>query len=193
MIDLHDNEKIVVVARRHWYVFASEIATMILGIVPILLILVFKEEIYFYGEKYLSYAEISNVLIFLCAGWLLVLWMKFFMAFTNYYLDVLVITNQRVIDIDQIGLFARDIATAPLENAQDIKIEMIGLLPTMLRFGNLHFQTAGMDKEIVIRGIKDPEGVKKQIMTTFHAPQNQPLEKSDMPSAVKEPSSSPGL
>lgn len=192
MIDLHDNEKVVVIARRHWYVFASEMVTMVLGIVPILLILLFKEEIYFYGEKYLSYAEISNVLIFLCAGWLLILWMKFFMAFTNYYLDVLVITNQRVIDIDQIGLFARDIATAPLANAQDIKIEMIGFVPTMLHFGNLYFQTAGMDKEIVIKGIKDPEGVKKQIMSTFHAPQNQPQEKPDVPSTIKEPGSSPG-
>ncbi|HEY4526003.1 MAG TPA: PH domain-containing protein [Candidatus Paceibacterota bacterium] len=192
MIDLHDNERVVIIARRHWFVFVSEVITMVFGIVPILLVLLFSEEIYSYGERYLSYGEISNILVFLGAAWLLVLWMKFFMAFTNYYLDVLVVTNQRVIDIDQIGLFARDIATAPLENVQDIKIETIGMIPTMLRFGNLYFQTAAADKEIMVKGIKNPEEVKKRIMTTFHAPQNQAWEKLEPPAQGKEPGSPPG-
>ncbi|MFH0890836.1 MAG: PH domain-containing protein [Candidatus Liptonbacteria bacterium] len=169
MIDLHENEKIVVIARRHWFVFVSEIITLALGFLPFILLFIFWDETYSLAGKYLNHAEASNLLIFIGAGWLLFLWIKLFVSFTNYYLDILVITNQRVIDIDQIGLFARDIATAPLENAQDIKIEMIGVISTMLRFGNLYFQTAGMEKEIVVRGIKDPEGVKRQIMSTFHA------------------------
>ena len=191
MIDLHDNERVVIIARRHWFVFVSEVITMVFGIVPILLVLLFSEEIYSYGERYLSYGEISNILVFLGAAWLLVLWMKFFMAFTNYYLDVLVVTNQRVIDIDQIGLFARDIATAPLENVQDIKIETIGMIPTMLRFGNLYFQTAAADKEIMVKGIKNPEEVKNRLMTTFHAPQNQAWDKLEPPAQGKEPGSPP--
>ncbi len=167
MIDLHPKEEIILTVRRHWLIFIGEISALIIAFFLPIFFVVFSGYIHEAGVQYLSFSEITSTLIFISAAWISVLWMIFFVIFTDYYLDVLVITNQRIIDIEQAGLFARDIATAPLENIEDIKIEILGVMATAFNFGNLHLQTAGSDKEILIRGIKNPEFVKKLIMSTY--------------------------
>ena len=169
MIDLHPEEKIVLVIRRHWFVFLSEVSALFLAALLPLAFPIFSNYIYEIGGQYLDPSQITAAITFFSAAWLLLLWIIFFIIFTNYYLDTLIITNQRVIDVDQVNLFARDIATAPLGSVQDVKIEILGFLATMFNFGNLHLQTAGGDKEIVIRGIKNPEYVKKLIMSTHQS------------------------
>jgi len=173
MIELHENEKVVIITRRHWYVFLAEIITLFLGLVVPAIFIYFAEDIYGALSRHLSGFQVVNLLIFISAAWLFFLWVKFFSLFTDYYLDILIVTNQRVIDVEQKGLFARDIANATLENAQDIKIEMLGIIPTFFRFGNLYFQTAASEKEICVRGVKNPEEVKRTIISTFNAKDNQ--------------------
>ena len=169
MIDLHPNEKILLTIRRHWFVFLGEVAALIFATFLPFVIPFFSNLIYDWGTAYLAETQITSIIIFFSAAWLMLLWITFFVIFTNYYLDVLIVTNQRVIDIEQIGLFARDIATAPLGSIQDVKIEILGVIATAFNFGNLHLQTAGGDKEIVIHGIKNPEYVKKLIMSTHQS------------------------
>ena len=166
MIDLHPNEKIVLVVRRHWFVFLGEVAALVFAAFLPFIIPAFSNLIYSWGTTYLIEPQITSIIIFFSAAWLTILWIAFFVIFTNYYLDVLIVTNQRVIDIEQIGLFSRDIATAPLQSIQDVKIEILGIIATMVNYGNLHLQTAGSEREIVVRGIKNPEYVKKLIMST---------------------------
>jgi membrane protein YdbS with pleckstrin-like domain len=88
-------------------------------------------------------------------------------AITNYYLDILFVTNKHLIDVDQLGLFSRDIATTPIHNIEDIKIEIKGILGTWFQFGNLHIQTAGASKEMIIRGIKHPQEAKDAILMAY--------------------------
>ncbi len=169
MVDLHPEEKIVLVVRRHWFVFLGEVAALILAALLPLAFPIFSNYVYDLGGQYLSESQITAVTTFVSAAWLLLLWIIFFIIFTNYYLDTFIITNQRVIDVDQVNLFARDIATAPLGSIQDVKIEILGFVATMFNYGNLHLQTAGGDKEIIIRGIQNPEYVKKLIMSTHQS------------------------
>lgn len=169
MIDLHPNEKIILVTRRHWFVFLGEVIVLIFAAFLPLIFFVFSDYIYEKGTPYLTEPQITAAIVFFSAAWLLLLWMIFFIIFTNYYLDILIVTNQRIIDVEQVGLFARDIATAPLPALQDVKIEILGFIATMFNFGNIHLQTAGSQKEILIRGIKNPEYVKKLIMSTHQS------------------------
>ena len=169
MIDLHPEEKIVLVVRRHWFVFLGEVTALIIAALLPLAFPIFSNAIYEFGGEYLSEAQITAVSTFISAAWLLLLWIIFFIIFTSYYLDTFIITNQRVIDVDQVNLFARDIATAPLSSVQDVKIEILGFVATMFNYGNLHLQTAGGTKEIVIQGIQNPEYVKKLIMSTHQS------------------------
>ena len=99
--------------------------------------------------------------------WFLFLWIVFFIIWTDYYLDVLIVTDKHVIDIQQMGLFSRDISTLRLDRVQDITTEVHGIIATLLGFGNLQIQTAGESKEFVIKGIPKPTEVKKRILVVY--------------------------
>jgi len=165
MIEFLPEEKILCTVRRHWLVFVLEnIGFVILALAPLIAI----PFLGFNTEAFISSGQLFSAYAFFTGCWWLLLWLIFFTALTKYYLDILIVTNRRLIDIDQIGLFARDIATLPIENVEDVKIEVIGVLSTLFGFGNLHVQTAGTAKEIVLRGVKRPERAKQLIMSAFH-------------------------
>jgi uncharacterized membrane protein YdbT with pleckstrin-like domain len=82
---------------------------------------------------------------------------------TDYYLDVWIVTNRRVIDVEQRGLFSREIATMQLSKIQDITTEVKGFLPTLIGFGDVHVQTAGLEREFVIRGVPHPHKTREMI------------------------------
>lgn len=173
LIDLLPEEKIIVGIRKHWFVFFLEsFGLVVAGVVPFILV-VFTEAIFSDLVAAIGATELENILVFFTAAWLIVLTVIFFVVFTNYYLDMLIVTSQRLIDIDQISLFARDVATAPLHNIEDIKIESLGIFATLFKFGNLHIQTAAETKEIIIRGIRRPERAKDIIMQAYQGAINR--------------------
>jgi len=161
MLDLHDDEKIIREERRFWLPIAMEgVGLFAAGLAPFALLIFYS---YLPDGAASFVGAYLPLLLFAATGWLLIVWVIFFIAFTNYYLDALLVTNKRIVDIEQIGLFSRDLAELRIENIQDIKVEVVGLLASLLNFGNLHIQTAAINKEFVIKNIPDPHGVKDTI------------------------------
>ena len=154
---LRENEKVLFEIRRHWYVLAVDSSfVVLLALIPIIVIA---------SAGYFGFSEQALFLIFfLSAAWLLILWSVFFIIWTNYYLDVWIITDQRIIDVEQFSLFSRDVSEFRLDRIQDITVEVKGFLPTMLKFGNIHVQTAGMGNEFHIMQTPEPYKVKDMIM-----------------------------
>ena len=89
--------------------------------------------------------------------------MLLFINLTNYYLDVWYVTSDKLVDIEQRGLFHRDEAALRLENIQDVAIASKGIIQTLLGFGNIRAQTAGERREFIMRNIANPERVKEVI------------------------------
>lgn len=167
MINLDPGEKIIIEARRHWLLVGA-IGGLIglLAVAPIVIILV----VYYVSPEaasVLSKKETIAGLLFFGSSWLFFLWIIFFMNWTDYYLDVLVITNKKLIDVEQQGLFRRDVATAPIGNVQDIKIEIKGVIRSIFDFGNLYIQTGAVERELLIKDIKSPAKVKAVILDTI--------------------------
>lgn len=164
-MQLLEGEEIILTVRKHWFVIAVEGGFLLLmGIMPFFALAAFgiiSPEIM---PLLLDYWEF---IFFYATAWLLFSWMIFYITWTNYYLDTLLITNKRIIDIEQFGLFARDFAELRLENVQDIKVEILGLIPSLLKMGDLHIQTAGQIKEIVFRSVADPYKIKN-IISMYH-------------------------
>ncbi len=79
-------------------------------------------------------------------------------------LDVVRITDKRVIDVDQKGFFNRNIATIRLEDIQDVTIQSSGIFATLLGFSDLNIQSAGHLNEFIVRGLKDPEQIRSTIL-----------------------------
>lgn len=84
---------------------------------------------------------------------------------TDQYLDVWVITDRRIVAIDQKRLFVRNIGSFRLERLQDMNIEIPGFLATMFDYGNIEAQTAsGSEEEFSARYLPKPREIKAVIL-----------------------------
>lgn len=74
-----------------------------------------------------------------------------------------IITSQRVIRIDQRGLFNRRISEAENDKIQEISTDIKGPIKTMLNFGDVRLQTASRDGRLVLAGIASPYDIQQRI------------------------------
>lgn len=109
--------------------------------------------------------EISYPLLVLAAsGYTLFIWLFLFFSFIDYYLDIWVITSERIIDIKQEGFFSRTVAELKLFQIQDVTSELKGFFQFIFRFGDVHVQTAGEVQRFIFSQVSDPEGVRDIII-----------------------------
>ncbi len=155
-ISLQQNEKVLLIVRKHWFTyFVSTLGIIGIGILPFIVIAFVAPFI----------AANPAVPAFFTAVWLLAIWMMFFTVWTNYYLDIWIVTDKRIINIDQVYLFKRNISTLRVERVQDIKIEVHGFFATFFDFGNIQIQTAGPEASFyLIKGIPNPSNVRNAIL-----------------------------
>ena len=167
MIKLDKDEKIILEVRKHWFVlFAETLFLIFLLLLPIFIMLAAES---LHISKFI---EINGDGIYLyimaTAIWLTLLWITFFVIWTDYYLDILIVTNKHIIDIEQKGLFSREISTFRLDRMQDITTEVNGLVATLLGFGNIQIQTAGESREFIAKGIPAPSNVRQRILSVYN-------------------------
>jgi len=164
MLTFESDEKIILKVRKHWWrLFTWGFRLAVLAVIPLIVLGV----IFALKGNILDNRAI-NIFGFFFSMWIAVLWILFFIEWTDYRFDMWVVTNQRIVDIDQAGLFARDIATVRLEDIEDITVEMYGVFSTMLKFGTLMVQTAGSKNEFYIKNAQNPEEAKKEIYSLIH-------------------------
>lgn len=160
LVELDAGEEILFTIRKHWLQFFLESIGFIFAIIlPPIVFLVAAASIGLELTK-----NVVLLAAFAYLWWLAFAWTFFFISWTDYYLDIWVITNKRLIDIEQRGLFVRDIASLWLEDMQDVKIEISGILSTLLKLGEIRLQTAAANQEFVIRHARNPEYYKEKIM-----------------------------
>jgi len=85
-----------------------------------------------------------------------------------------VVTNQRVIRIDQLGLFNRQISEAEIDKIQEISTEIKGPIRTMLNFGDVKIQTASREGRVVLEDVVDPYDIQQQIVRVQREAVDQP-------------------
>ena len=163
--DRRPNEKIVLLLRRHWHAIVRYFLVFILeAVLPIIVFIVFLNFTEYVWEK----DSPIVVMIFLGASvYYLFIWLFFFHNWIDYYLDVWVVTDQRIINIEQKGLFSRTISELNIERIQDVTSEVEGKLATLLKFGDVHIQTAAEEKRFIFSEIPEPRDVARKI-TELH-------------------------
>lgn len=165
MLNLETGEKIILEVRKHWFVFLGSMIVFAGGVlIPIAL---------YFGALRISNPEILYVIeeyraliFFIYSIWLLLLWILFFIQWTNYYLDVWYITQRRIIDVEQKSIFHREISNLRFDKIQDISIEVRGFIATMLNFGDIRVQTAAENSsDFVIKNARDPQRIRKIVFS----------------------------
>jgi len=155
MITLAEGERVVYEIRRHWYVLLVESI--------LLVVFFFVPWVIFFGIDISGFTfegGEGSLFTFMSLAWLFFIWIGFMIVWTNYYLDVWIVTNKRILDIEQHSLFSRDLSEFRLDRIQDITIEVKGILPTLLHFGDIHVQTAGEAREFIIKGVPHPYKIR---------------------------------
>ncbi len=159
------DEKIIMLRRRHWLIAAKIIVRYGLFLLaPIILYLISNNFLTFVEARLeQSYLTGPLITLFLSLYYALT-WVLFWYAWIDYYLDVWIITDKRVVNIKQQGLFSRSISEAKLYRIQDVQAEVHGLLPTFFHFGNVTIQTAGNETFAIFEQIPSPYETSREIL-----------------------------
>lgn len=155
-----EGESILLVVHRHWFDILSQF------FVVTVLFIVFLA-LFFYAPYFFPYLDEfygQKLFLFFQSIFLVFLWFFSFILWVDYYFDVWIVTNERVVNIEQKGLFSRDVSELQLENIQDITVEVLGIIPTFLNYGNLFIQTAAERERFLFRHVTNPYAIKDLIM-----------------------------
>jgi len=155
-----NNEQILLVLHRHWFDILSQFF-VIFFMLAILFSTFFYLPLVFPALRN-NIGE--NIFLFLENTFLIFTWIIFFLIWIDYYFDVWIVTDQRIVNIEQKGLFGRVVSELELEKIQDITTDVSGIIPTFLNFGNLFIQTAAEKERFIFRNIPDPYSVKDTLM-----------------------------
>ena len=93
-------------------------------------------------------AEMSFIINFInffisLAG--LILLLTFLRFFHNFYLSLQLVTNDRIIDIDQKGIFKREVNELAISNIQDVTYKQNGIVQSLLGFGEVIIKTSSVE------------------------------------------------
>ena len=160
---LDEGEEIVLEVRKHWLVMVLT-AMSLFGFFVAGFLIVYLMSVDFIRDYLELSVNINQLQILLLSSLSLLAFVIFFVAWTDFYLDVWLITNRRLIDIEQKGLFYRDIAVLKLDQVQDVTVVLEGFIPTLFGFGEIRVQTAGTATEFKMTHVANPRKVADIIM-----------------------------
>ena len=150
-------EEVLKLLRHHPFNISVKLGSLFLAaLAPIVAGAIFWTQISRYG--------LSGIFLFALSVWFLALWLTAFHNLAMYSLNTLIITNERLIDNDQIGLFNRRVSELDNNRIQDVSTHTNGFIETLLKFGTITVQTAGSDKHFVFDTVPNPEEIKDIIM-----------------------------
>lgn len=128
-------------------------------------------------------ASNTNLALFILAAsaFFLFGWLFSFVMFMDYWLDVFILTEKRLIDIDQTGLFSRTVAELRLYRIQDVTAQVKGFWQAIFDYGSVFIQTAGEIERFHFEKVPHPNKLAKDILELAEADR-----KDNLSAAVEE-------
>lgn len=170
LIHKKPDEKVIFYLRRHAIVFIG--GMLLIALMAIIPLGAFFGVMRYYPELF-QRELLGPAIILAASAYYLWVWLFFFSNFVDYYLDAWVVTNDRVLNIEQEGLFHRTVSELDLLNIQDITSEIHGVLPFIFGYGNVQIQTAAEQGRFVFEQIPKPEEVRKRLLTLVEEEQKK--------------------
>ena len=169
-IELEPDEEVLTVVRKHWFVLFVELFGVAVTLLLPFLALVLAPTLPLPDTLTTTLWTHWPLFTFGLSVWTLLTLFLAFAIWTHYYLDLWIITDRRIILIDQIHFFHRNVSIFRLERLQDIEYYVKGLLPTLLNFGTIRAQTASaFESNFRTSGLPDPRGLQATIQKAMDA------------------------
>ncbi len=154
-------EHVVAKVRRHFITFIPTIILFVLlSSLPIILQLLFS-------TLFPTILAINNVhlaALLLASIYYLSLLLFFYTEFVAFYLDILIITNDRLIDVNQHSLFSRSIAEMDLYQTQDVISEVKGFWASFFKYGTITVQNASGITKFQALNVPHPDKLREIIL-----------------------------
>jgi len=168
-LNLRPTEEIKLIVRHHWAGFLSTLL-IVLGMIigPVVLLALGNTILKNVLDNYFP------LLVLVTSGYVIFLLTFLLGSWINYYYDIIVITNERMINVDQEGLLSRRISELNMVQIQNVTAEVNGILRSLFNFGLLVVETAGegttardvrgVEGYFTIEDIPDPSRVARLII-----------------------------
>ncbi len=95
--------------------------------------------------------------------WYLISFTFLFESYLNWYANVYIVSNKKIIDVDFFGILHVSVTQAPITNVEDVTYSVSGVVETMLDFGRVEVQTAGEKENIDFEYVPKPAHVQDVI------------------------------
>ncbi len=163
-LDLEIRQTSSTMWRKHWTVLLRQTRNWLLGLVVLTGVFVFLAlnpglQVLPSGGYILG----GLMALVICLGGL---WWEW----EDWRNDTYAVTDTQIVDAERLPLGLREKSTtAPLDQVQDIKIEVPNIWATMLNYGDLKIETAGKGGQMVFHSIRNPKGASEEIFRRLEA------------------------
>lgn len=151
------NELVHCFCRKHWIVLVPHFIGALLIAVGLV--------------AFISFSSVWNAATYRVVSALIILGLTyyfhyFFIRFFNYYLQIIIVTNFRVIHLDQTLYFHRNRDSIDLPEIQDIVILQNGIIKTLFNYGEIIITLSSAHSSKTLVCVPNPEYYFRKINKT---------------------------
>lgn len=169
-----DNEKVLLAVREHWFRLFTKLAVVgLCAILPFFLTALFG-----LSTESLSDKGVRSLVTLAWELYFLGILLATFVVIVVYYLNIHIVSEERILDIDQTGLLNHKISELNIESLQDVSARTVGLFGNIFDYGTVYIQTAGATERFQFENVPHPAMISKLILEVFEqqiAKNNKPV------------------
>lgn len=167
-----EGEEVYMVVREHWVHLLLKILVWMFFAAALIL---FNR----YARLYvpgLFEDHIGQITLLFTQVYTLFLTLSLFLIWAIYYLNIQIITNLRIVDIDQVGLFSHTTSELHIDKIEDVTSQTNGILGTLFNYGHVLVQTAGTIERFEFSDVPNPAAIEKLVLDLYekiHPPKEE--------------------
>lgn len=157
-----DDDKVVLFVRKHWikYLVVS-IVSLLLFSIPLVAII-----IYLLNKPVVD--PMTTEIVTVSIGvYLLIVMGLILQAFVDFYLDMFIITEDKIIFVRQNGFFNQQIDESHIAEISEVGVDIKGIINSVVGCGDVVVHMGNDEAILTIDDIQHPEKVAKEI-TRLH-------------------------
>lgn len=176
LIHKKPDEHVVFQLRRHPVIFIVDVLLiLVLAVVPLGLYPVIVGTL----PNLATSQFFLPTAVLIGSSYYLLLWLFFFVNFVDFYLDLWIVTNDRVLNIEQRGLFSRTVSELDLSQVQDVTSEQHGIFAWVFGYGKVYIQTAAERERFIFEQVPNPEEIRKNMLALVEADRRRQAQEKD--------------
>lgn len=155
-----ENERVQLLVRKHWITeVKSALIIAVMGGLPIAVGFAFGGLLWEKANPTLFWGFIIAFLIYI-----LFVSLTTYIHWLNDELDIIVVTDQRIVSQEQIDLFHRQISEANVSQIQDVTGIENGFFQTLFHYGSLEITTASNDTFFKMDHVERPHETARHLL-----------------------------